>query len=230
MNDHAGFERALRALVEQDLRSGRDPLLQRLRTGPLDLPTLRLWAAQYYLVVREFARFLSAIHSACPDHKVRTLIAENLYEEHGRFVPGKDHPALMRRFGRSVGLSEEAMEMASPLQETAAYIATLFQLTRERSYLEGLAAVGLGVEAPIPRYFARLEPLLRQQHGLSTEDTEFFRIHIEDDDHHAGRAMTVVLGHAGTEKERTAILEAVREAQTARARFRDAVYRLCVQL
>jgi pyrroloquinoline-quinone synthase len=218
------FERALRALVEQDLRSGRDPLLDRLRQGPVEPPVLRGWTAQYYLVVREFARFLSAIHSRCPDFGARALIAENIYEEHGRFVTGEDHPALMRRFGRATGLTDEEMEDAAPLPETAAYVTTLFRLTQEASYLEGLAAVGLGVESPVPRYFARLEPLLRERQGLTVQDTAFFRVHITDDADHADRAITIVARNTTSPQHQAAVIEAVRQTQAARGRFRDAAY------
>jgi pyrroloquinoline-quinone synthase len=222
------FTRDLLAVVEQDVRSGRDPLLGRLRKGPLAPASLRAWAAQYYLVVREFARFLSAIHSRCPDFEARALIAENIYEEHGRFVAGRDHPALMRRFGRAIGLTDDAMEGCAPLPETAAYVDTLFRLTQAGSYLEGLAAVGLGVEAVVPRYFALLEPLLRERHGLTTEDTEFFRVHLTDDVEHAGRALAIIAGHAVARQAEPAVLAAVRTTQAARGRFRDAVYAAAV--
>jgi pyrroloquinoline-quinone synthase len=222
------FARELLAVVEQELRSGRDPLLAHLRKGPLPSAALGRWAAQYYLFVREFARFLSAVHSRCPDFEARALIAENIYEEHGRFAEGRDHPALMRRFGRAIGLTDDAMEAASPLPETAAYIDTLFRLTQAGSYLEGLAAVGLGVEAVVPRYFALLEPLLRERYGLTVEDTEFFRVHLTDDVEHAERALAIIATHACARQAQAAVTEAVRATQAARARFRDAVYQAAV--
>lgn len=222
------FEEKLRVILQEDARTGRDPFLEALRAGVVSTQALRVWAQQIYLVVRDFARLLGAIYANCEDFAVRALVAQNLYEEHGRFIPGEDHPALMRRFGHRLGLTDEALEAAVSLPETADYLNLLFRLTREGSYLEGLAAVGLGVERSVPRYFRHLESLFRERYGFSAEDTEFFRVHITDDAEHAQRTMEIVVTHTRTPEQEDRVIAAIVATQAARRTYREAVYRTCV--
>jgi pyrroloquinoline quinone (PQQ) biosynthesis protein C len=221
------FEETLAELLEQDARTGRDPFLDGVREGRVSRAGLRAWVQQYYLVVREFTRLLAAIYANCPEREVRAVLAENLYEEHGRFVPEKDHPALMRKLGRRLGLTDEAMERAPALPETARYLAVLAELTRDGSYLEGLAGVALGVEYLMPRYFARLEPLLRARYDLSTDDTEFLRVHITEDAEHGRRALTTIVERAREAETQARVMTAIRRAHDARREYREAIFRQC---
>jgi len=59
---------------------------------------VRHWAKQLFFMTDGFGRFTSAIHSNCPVFDVRHVLAETIYEEHGRMLAKKDHPELYRKF------------------------------------------------------------------------------------------------------------------------------------
>jgi pyrroloquinoline quinone (PQQ) biosynthesis protein C len=63
--------------------SYRDPMFDAVRTGSMSRAGLRLWTLQAALVVRQFTRFISAIHANCPHRDAQQLLAENLWENMG---------------------------------------------------------------------------------------------------------------------------------------------------
>ena len=76
------------------------PFYQDWKDGKLTREDMSLYAAQYYHFEASFPRFLSAVHSCCPDQEVRQYLLNNLWdEEHGE----SNHRALWLRFATSLG-------------------------------------------------------------------------------------------------------------------------------
>lgn len=206
----------------------RDPLLDDVRSGRINRAGLRLWSVQASLVVREFTRFISAVHSNCPYRDAQQLLAENLWEEHGRGSRDRDHFFLVRRLARSLGATDEDLDQAEPLPETAAYIDYCFRVSREGSFVEAMAAIGVGVEYYMPRFFGALGRALCARYGLTPSDVEYLLVHVGEDESHARRSLEMIDRYANSSDLRERAKRALREMLAVKQRFGEAVYARCV--
>jgi pyrroloquinoline-quinone synthase len=207
----------------------RDPLLDAIRSGRMSRAGMKLWVAQAMMIVREFTRFISAIHSNCPHADAQLLLAENLWEEHGRGLAGHDHYSLIRRMALSLGATDAELDEATPLPETADYIDYCLKATRESSFIEGMAAIGIGIEYFSPRFFAALAEALTASYGISRKDVEYLLVHVGEDEDHARRSLEVITAYADTEEKREKAKQALRDMLRVKHRFADAVYAECVK-
>jgi pyrroloquinoline-quinone synthase len=205
----------------------RDPTFEAIRSGQMAREGVKRWVLQAMLVVREFTRFISAIHSNCPDRAAQALLAENLWEEHGRGNPARDHFVLVKRLARSLGATDQEIAEARPLPETAAYIDCCFSVTRNGSFVEGMAAIGIGVEQFIPVFFGALADGLRRHYGLSAEDVEFLTVHITEDEEHAERAIELIEEYADTDEAKEKARQALRRMLAIKRPFAEALYAHC---
>ncbi|HSB08717.1 MAG TPA: iron-containing redox enzyme family protein [Blastocatellia bacterium] len=216
----------LSAIVRE--HSFRDPMLEAVRHGSMSRAGVRRWTLQASLVVREFTRFISAIHANCPDRDSQQLLAENLWEEHGRGVADRDHYALVRKLARSLGASDAEIDNAKPLAETTMYIEHCFDVTRNGSFVESMTALGIGVESFVPAFFGRMAGHLSSNYGLSREDVQYLLVHVTEDETHARRALEVIEAHANTSELREKAKKALREMLAVKRTFSEAVYRYCL--
>ena len=68
--------------------------------GELTRAQLQQYAAQYYSQVESFPRFISRVHTGCPEISARKVLLENLVDEE---IHGTDHPALWMQFAVGMG-------------------------------------------------------------------------------------------------------------------------------
>lgn len=224
--EHA-FAKELLAVISE--RPYRDPLLDAIRSGRMSRAGMKLWVAQAMMVVREFTRFISAIHSNCPHADAQLLLAENLWEEHGQGVAGRDHYSLIRRLARSLGATDEELDRTAPLPETTDYINYCLKVTRESSFIEGMAAIGIGIEYFSPRFFAALAEALIASYGISRKDVEYLLVHVGEDEDHARRSLEVITAYADTDEKKELAKQALRDMLQVKHRFADAVYANCIK-
>jgi pyrroloquinoline-quinone synthase len=206
----------------------RDPMLDAVRRGSMSRAGVCRWTLQASLVVREFTRFISAIHTNCPDQDGRQLLAENLWEEHGRGVADLDHYSLARRLARSLGASDADLDNAQPLGETTEYIDHCFNVTRNGSFVESMTALGVGVESFIPGFFGSMAEHLCLNYDLAPSDVQYLLVHVTEDEMHARRAQRLIEAHANTTELREKAKQALREMLAAKRSFAEAVYRHCL--
>ena len=205
------FVEELIELIRSRRSFGGHPLWRAIEAGRVSRPGLQLFARQFFLQVREFPRALSAMHANCPYPEVRAELAESLYEEESGRISGCNlpHPELFLRFGRALGLPREAMVGATPLPETASLIHWFETSTKNRSFLEGAAAMNLAAEGQVPGAFAPFARALEKHYGLSREDVAFFDIHEEADKEHSDVGDNVVVHYADNDALRAATRGAV---------------------
>lgn len=208
-------------------QSFRDPMLHAVRTGSMSRAGVRLWALQASLVVRQFTRFISAIHANCPHRDAQQLLAENLWEEHGQGVQSRDHYSLIRKMARSLGATDRDLDDAQPLEETAAYITHCLKVTRELSFIESMTAIAVGIEIFMPAFFGALGESLCSQYGLTRGDVDYLMVHVAEDETHARRALALIETYADTEEVREQAKRALREMLLIKRRFAQAVYDHC---
>lgn len=205
----------------------RDPMFDALRSGTVSREGVKLWILQAALVVREFTRFISAIHSNCPHRDAQQLLAENLWEEHGKGVGSRDHYSLVRKLARSLGAADREIDDTKPLPETAGYIDHCLKITRELPFVESMTAIAVGIEVFMPVFFGVLAETLCSNYGLTKDDVEYLRVHVSEDEAHSGRAIELIEAYAGTDEIREAARRELREMLRVKRRFAEAVFKRC---
>jgi pyrroloquinoline-quinone synthase len=211
----------LRILREEPFR---DPAFDAIRSGRMSREGVKRWTLQAMFVVREFTRFISAIHSNCPDRDAQSLLAENLWEEHGRGAVSRDHFSLVKRMARSLGATDEEIAGAAPLPEATEYINFCFEITRNGSFVEGMAAIGIGIEYFMPVFFGALADALRNHYKLSSDDVAYLLVHVAEDEDHARRSMELIEQYANTEEVKEKTRQAMRRMLAIKRRFAEALY------
>jgi pyrroloquinoline-quinone synthase len=209
--DPQAFGAALRERIAARRSFGGHPLWQRISRGGVDRAGLQRFAVQFFLQVREFPRAVSALHTACPYAKERRMLAESLYEEETGLVSGcgLPHPELFIRFGEGVGLERDAMLEGEPLPGTAALIRWFLDATRERSFLEGAAAINLAAEGQVPGAFGPFARALEKHYGLSREAVSFWDVHEIADQEHSDVGDHIVVHFANTPELQRKVRDAV---------------------
>lgn len=180
-----GFVRELFAMVRERRSFGRHPLWHKIQDGKVPRDQMKIFAAQFFLQVREFPRAISALHSRCYDSVQRLRLAESLYEEEtGKISGSEPHPELFIRLGTGLGMKREELTEARPLPGTAALIDWFELSTKDRSFDEGIAAINVAAEGQVPGNFEPFARALQKHYGLSTQQVSFFDVHeLADRDH-----------------------------------------------
>jgi pyrroloquinoline-quinone synthase len=207
--------------------SFRDPMFDAVRSGSMSRAGVREWTLQASLVVKQFTRFISAIHANCPNRDAQQLLAENLWEEHGAGMPGRDHYALVRKLARSLGAKDKDLDDIKPLKETDEYIAHCLKVTRELSFVESMTAIAVGIEIFMPSFFGVLSDSLCSKYGLTRDDVDYLMVHVVEDETHSRRALALIEAHADTPEKREKAKNALRQMLRVKHRFAVAVYTHC---
>jgi pyrroloquinoline quinone (PQQ) biosynthesis protein C/quercetin dioxygenase-like cupin family protein len=170
-------------LPEEDIhRLIRHPLLVALNGDQVDLHVLKTLLVQHSYYSRHFTRYLCAVISQLHEAADVNALLENMREEMGIDGDGElTHAEMFQRTLRHVGVIPADH---TPFAATTALVNTMMGYCKSSDPLAGLAAMCLGAEAIVPLIYC---PILKalQQSGYSWEVTEFFRIHIEEDEDHA---------------------------------------------
>ncbi len=174
----------------------KHPFYQAWSGGALSLSALQEYSKQYYRQVEAFPTYVSAVHANCPHLSVRQQLLENLMEEER----GADnHPELWLRFAESLGVDRLEVMAATPLPETSSLVHTFRTLTREHSYLAGVATL-FAYEAQIPEVAETKIAGLKQFHGVdNARGLAFFRVHLQADRFHAETARQILREHVSGE-------------------------------
>src|SRR5262245_34926386 len=192
-------------------QSFRDPFFADVLSGRMSRAGIKVWTLQASLVVKQFTRFISAIHSNCPHRDAQQLLAENPWEEHGSGDGAADHYRLIRRLAISLGADEAGLDDVRQLPETAAHIDHCLIVTPELTFVESLASVVAGIEYFMPIFFGGLAQALQSHYGLSSADVEYLRVHVQDDAEHSRRSLDLIDRYADTDESRERVKAAVEE-------------------
>jgi pyrroloquinoline-quinone synthase len=170
----------------------RHPYYQAWNQGALPAETLRDYAVQYFAQVDAFPRFVSTVHSRCPDISVRKVLLQNLLDEE---LHGPDHPELWLRFAEALGASREAVRTAKALPETQSTVETLFALAAG-DWRDGLCAL-YAYESQVPEIARTKLDGLRRFYGMTDERAlSFFTAHLTYDVEHSAAVAALVDAHA----------------------------------
>ena len=206
------LETRIYEIIGHTLPKEIDPFWLELFSGSLPMDGYRHWAKQMYFITEEFGRFTSAIHANCNVFEVRHVLAETIWEEHGRLQEKKDHPELFRKFTRAIGVTDEELAAARPLPETEALLDWLADLTLHRNFVESLAGFGVGVEGQATKGIPLFISVFRDKMNLEEDAIEFWTTHAEDDIEHGRRSLEIVLKYANTPGLQKGVLDCVRKS------------------
>ncbi len=225
MYSNGTFLDKLSAIIQRN-KMLNHPFYQTWSMGKLSPEALREYAKQYYHFVQAFPRFLSATHANTPQLSVRQELLENLIEEER----GEgNHPGLWMRFVEALGVTEEETGNAALLAETLECIDTFRSITRNRSYLAGIAAL-FAYESQIPEVASVKIQGLQKFYGVrDKESLSFFTVHQEADVYHSDGERKILVEYATTTEEQQVCLDAARDASRAMLRLLDGVYHAYVE-
>ena len=186
--------------------------------GELSREILQDYACQYYNQVKTFPRFVSRVHTHCPEIEARKILLENLVDEE---IHGTDHPALWVQFAEGMGASRERILNDMPLPETNAMVNQFYHLA-DRDWRDGLCAL-YAYESQVPEVSASKIAGLIKFYGITDEKTlEFFTAHQEYDVGHADQVARLIEKYVDPDRAEIA----TREAALALWGFLDGMCRL----
>jgi pyrroloquinoline-quinone synthase len=219
------FIQDLEARIQARRTFGGHPLWHEIADGKLSQDQLKLFAVQFFLQVREFPRAVSAMHANCPFPEERMELAENIYEEETGRVSGANqpHPELFIRFGEALGLAREEMVEGRPLPGTRALIDWFELSTKQRSFIEGAAAINLAAEGQVPGAFGPMARSLQEHYGLSKEAVEFWDLHEMADADHSDVGDNIVVRHATDAAIQARVRDALQHSLDAWWQFFDGI-------
>lgn len=172
--------------------------------GELSQEILQKYAAQYYNQVQSFPRFISRVHTGCPNIDARKVLLENLVDEE---IHGTDHPALWMQFANGMGASREMVLNDSPLPETQTMVDKYYELA-ERDWRDGLCAL-YAYECQVPEVSGSKIEGLKKFYGITDERTlEFFTAHQEYDVGHSNQVAKLIEQYVEPERAERATREA----------------------
>jgi pyrroloquinoline-quinone synthase len=150
--------------------------------GELSDVALADYARQYYHHVAAFPTYLSAVHAKCDDQPTRKQILSNLIDEE---AGSPNHPELWLRFAEGLRVSQRDAQNVEMWPETKNLIATFRAVCRDRSTVEGLAAL-YAYESQIPAICESKIEGLKKHYGLTNpENYRYFTVHLEADREHS---------------------------------------------
>lgn len=175
------------------------PFMVDFAEGRVPKDRLVRYAPSYCYQVDNFKRFVAAIYANAEQRDVRELMFENLYEEHGEGDPERDHTALVARFGRALGAEIPDPYDVEPIPEAKEWIDRILKVCKKEHFVVGLAALSYGIEARTQQ-MSFLGTVYRDKYDVPEKDLEFFFMHLEADEEHAGRAIQMIRKYCTTEK------------------------------
>lgn len=179
-------ERLNQIIAERHLL--KHPFYQAWTEGRLNRDVLRRYAGQYFAQVSDFPRFVSAVHSRCPEIDARKVLTENLADEE---IHGTDHPELWLQFAEGLGASRAEVKAQAPLPTTSKMVEDFHELT-SREWTQGLCAL-YAYESQVPEVSTSKIAGLEKFYGVNDARTlAFFKVHEHYDVEHSKKVAALV--------------------------------------
>lgn len=196
----------------------------RLSRDRLTREAARLFVQQFGLFTRHSRRCWAYVVANCPIIEVRKFIVrENLYEEE---AVGESHYDLMVQMGKALGLRGEAIDHAAPLPTTTVALLAWEALTKDRPWIEGLAAKAVLERSNAPECgnlsALEAERWMRQLQ-LRDQDVKFWSLHATVDLIHGSGAYDLLEKHVTGADQGEALVRAARESLDAWKIFLDGI-------
>ena len=184
-----------------------------LRNGTLSKKRLAGFAMQHYLSNHAINKGLAF----CMVKNASNPPAYNQFVE--LFVEESSHPALMKRFGEAMGLTDKDFENEIMIYECVAHTAAIIRGMFLGSAAETRAGA-LVNETMVCRYSDEFNEALGKYYGLDSRARTFFIVHGKVDQEHTAMAAETIARNANSDREK----ELVRAAARNMVRFKLAKF------
>ncbi|MCM1002543.1 CADD family putative folate metabolism protein [Wolbachia pipientis] len=156
--------------------------------GKLSLEALRVYAKEYYHHVAAFPRYISSIHSLCPNLKIRQVLLGNLIEEE---QGDENHPELWQRFAEGLGVSRSDLREDAQIKETQELVDGYFDIVR-LGFASGLGAL-YAYERQTPEVSKSKIDGLKRHYSIDDERSlQFFTVHMDADEWHSEECANLI--------------------------------------
>jgi pyrroloquinoline quinone (PQQ) biosynthesis protein C len=226
--DIVSWRKEIGEMVREHMRS---PQLERYFSVKMTKARGQLMLQQLALFVRHRRDCWAYVSGNCPVMAVKQQI---LHHEYGEVIKDQysefGHLDLIVRQGKVLGLSTEDILNPEPIPTTTATLYAWAWMTREKSWIEGLAALTVTEWSNDDRLLAdqggghstRMAKRWEQDLGLTRKDMPNFAAHAEADEEHSDMFLPFLAEFATGEKQKFA-LQAVRESLDLFAIYREGV-------
>lgn len=171
-------------------------LLIDLAAGYLTKDDLKLILAQHSHYSSSFTKYLFSLLCRINNKDNLIKLMENLKEEMGvEDTLYITHAEMYQKSLKNIGVNPEDY---IPFQETLDLKNSMTKYCNSIDSLDGLAAICLGAEAIVPLIYTPIYQALIKN-GYSEEATEFFRLHIEEDENHALVMLDIIKNMIGND-------------------------------
>lgn len=213
-----GNEAFVESVLQEIIRPGVERLMSsryfsELREGKLSRKRLKGFALQHYLSNHAINKGLAF----CMVKNASNPPAYNQFVE--LFVEESSHPALMKRFGEALGLTDADFENEIMIFECVAHTAAIIRGMFLGSAAETRAGA-LVNETMVQRYSEEFDAALAEHYGLDSRARTFFTVHGKVDQEHTAMAAETIARNANTDREK----ELVRVAAKNMVRFKLAKF------
>ena len=224
----AEWRRDLGELVRQSMRS---PELNRYFSVKITKPGAQVLITQLGLFIRHRRDCWAHVSANCPQMSVKQKI---LQHEYGEVIKDEytehGHMDLIIRQGKALGLTPREVLEVEPLPATQATLYAWAWITREKSWLEGLAALTITEWANDDRLLhdlggglsSRMANRWMEDLGFGWEQMPNFKVHSQADEEHSDMFLEDLERFATGEKEALAY-RAAKESMELLVMFRGGI-------
>ena len=211
----------------------RSPELERYFSVKMTKPRAAVMVTQQSLYVRHRRDCWAYVSGNCPMLAVKQRILEHEYEEIIKDEYSEyGHLALIIRQGGSLGLTPEEIIHAVPLPTTQATLYAWGWMTKEKPWIEGLAALTITEWCNDDRLLGdlgggqstRMAKRWMEDMGFTWKDIPNLQAHSQADEKHSDMFLPFLAECATGEKEKLA-MQAARESLDLNKLFREGISR-----
>lgn len=176
----------------------KHPFYESWNEGSLSLQALQTYAKEYYHHVAAFPRYISGIHSLCPNLKMRQVLLGNLIEEE---QGDENHPELWQRFAEGLGVVRSDLREGAKIKETQELVDGYFDIVKS-GFAEGLGAL-YAYERQTPEVSKSKIEGLKKHYSINDERSlKFFTVHMEADEWHSEECANLIADLSEEEQEK----------------------------
>lgn len=146
-----------------------------------------------------------------------------LVEQSTRRARDLTHPALFRRFLRSIQLVPEDVARLVPLPATLEFMNTYQRICREAHWLEALGAMGPGTECIIAGLYAKILAGVVGSGLVEPADYVFWSLHVHCDEGHGRNILECMRPYAHERENQERIVRGALSVLDARALWFDSL-------
>jgi len=212
----------VKSVIEDIIDPGVEKLLASrffsdLRNGTLSKRRLQGFAIQHYILNVSINKgFVLCMTKNAHNQEVYDSFLHSFLEE-------QSHPALMKKFGFAMGLTDEDFDEGLPIFECQAHAAAIL-----RGMFLGAPAEtrtsALVNETMVGRYAEDFDTYLRTKYGLSEDAREFFSVHAVADQEHKALAADLIARYSGADRDRRIVANAARNMVRFKLAKFDGIY------